>query len=264
MTARTSGFVVALVVALTLGWASPGAAETRNIDRTLPLSAAGAVTLDVHNGSIQVRTWDRPEVEVHVRIESHDSSSASRRRANQVSVDIEGSPDRVSIKSRMFERDTWSVWYLMFGDWADAPKVSYSITAPKGVRWRISDHNANAEIRDVNAALDVSTHNGSVRVVNLGGPLALSMHNGYANIDFASFTSDSRIATHNGTVELAMPAASRFAVDARGHHIHVSSDFPVAIRSSDFGRRDVSGSVNGGGPKLQLTAHNGGFRIRSK
>jgi len=253
-----------VLAVLTLGCASLAGAETRNIDRTLPLTAGGAVTLDVHNGSIQVRTWDRPEVEVHVRIESHDSSSASRRRANQVAVDIDGSPDRVSIKSRMLDRDTWGIWYLMFGDWADAPQVHYSITAPKRARWRISDHNANAEIRDVNATLDVSTHNGSVRVVNLGGPLALSMHNGYANVDFASFTGDSRIATHNGTVELAMPASSRFALDARGHHIHVSSDFPVAMRSADFPGRDVSGSINGGGPKLQLTAHNGGFRIRSK
>src|SRR5204863_7829794 len=111
---------------------------------------------------------------------------------------------------------------------------------------------AKAEIRDVNAPLEVSTHNGSVRVLNLGGRLELSMHNGYANVDFASFTKDSRISAHNGTVELAMPASSKFNLNSRGNHIRVNSDFPVNVRSSNFGRDDVSGSVNGGGPDLRF------------
>ena len=66
MIARLAGFAAALI----LGGAPFVAAETKNIDRTVPLSAAGTVTLEAHNGSIVVRTWDRPEVEIHVRITS--------------------------------------------------------------------------------------------------------------------------------------------------------------------------------------------------
>ena len=260
MIARLAGFAAALI----LGGASFVAAETKNIDRTVPLSAAGTVTLEAHNGSIVVRTWDRPEVEIHVRIESHGPSSVARYRVSQSTVDIDSSPDHVSIKGRTFDRDSWSFWSVLFGDWADFPDFSYTITAPKGARWRIQDHNARAEIRDVNAPLEVATHNGSVRVVNLGGPLELSMHNGYANVDFTSFTKDSRISAHNGTVELAMPASSKFNLNSRGNHMRVNSDFPVTVRSSASGRNDVNGSVNGGGPDLRFTAHNGSLRVRSK
>ena len=56
-------------------------------------------------------------------------------------------------------------------------------------------------MRDVNGAIEVGTHNGSVWAANLGGPLDLNMHNGDAHIDFASFTHESRIETHNGTVD---------------------------------------------------------------
>jgi DUF4097 and DUF4098 domain-containing protein YvlB len=260
MIARTFGAAAALI----FGVASLGAAETRNIDKTLPLSAAGAVSLDTHNGSIAVRTWDRPQVEVHVRIESHGLSSVARYRLDDVKVDIDGTPDRVSIKTRWLDRSASSLWSLIGFSWMDTPELSYAIMAPRGARWQVDTHNAKAEIRDVNAPLQISTHNGAVRVVNLGGPIDLSMHNGYANVDFASFNQDSRINTHNGTVELALPASSRFNVDARGHHIHVASAFPVVTRTSDSARGDVAGSINGGGPSLHLTAHNGAFRISSK
>ena len=264
MTARTSGIALALI----LSGASLCAADTKNIDKTLPLNALGAVTLEAHNASIQVRTWDRSEVEIHVRIEAGGTSYVARRRFNEMTVAIEGSQDLVSIRSRTNELGDWG-WWSWFGDWDSSPRVQYTITAPRGARWRISDHNGKVDMRDVNGAVEIGTHNGSVWAANLGGPLELSMHNGDAHIDFASFTRGSRIATHNGTVELALPAASKFDLRSSGHNMHVDSDFAATVRSSnfgghDFGRHSVSGQVNGGGPELRITSHNGGFRLRSK
>jgi hypothetical protein len=261
MTTRTP--VIAL--ALSLFCASLYAADTKNIDRTLPLRATGAVTLDAHNGSIQVRTWDRAEIEVHVRIEAGGTSSDDRRRFNETTVEIDGSSDSISIRSRTPDSDGWSWWSWLghLGNWGNSPQVHYAITAPRTARWKIRDHNSKAEIHDVNAALELDTHNGSVWVVNLSGPLELNMHNGDAHIDFASFTRNSRIDTHNGTVELALPASSRFEFHSDGHNMHVDSDFPVMVRSS-YGQHNVNGPVNGGGPELRITSHNGRFRLRSK
>jgi len=259
MTARTS----LIALALALGCAPLYAANTKNIDKTLPLTAHGAVTLDAHNGSIQIRTWDRAEIQIHVRIDAGGTSALARHRFSETTVEIDGSPDRISIKSKLPYGDGWG-WWFWWGDGDSSPDVQYTITAPRTARWTIRDHNAKAEIRDVNAAVELDTHNGSVWVANLGGPLELSMHNGHARIDFASFTHDSRIETHNGTVELALPASSRFQLHSNGHHMRVDSDFPVTVRSSEHGRPNVDGQVNGDGPNLRLTSHNGGFRLRSK
>ena len=174
--------------------------------------------------------------------------SYARHRFNETTVEMSGSADRVSIASKVPDSEGWSLWSLIgnWGDWDSAPDIQYTITAPRTARWKIRDHN------------------GSVWAANLGGPLELNMHNGDAHIDFASFTRDSHIATHNASVELALPASSKFELHSTGHNMRVSSDFPVTVRSSDYGRHNVDGQVNGGGPSLRLTSHNGGFRLRSK
>jgi Putative adhesin len=260
MTARTAG--IALVV--TLGAATLYAADTRNIDRTLPLGASGTITLDTHNGAIAVRTWDRPDVEIHVQIAQRGSSAAAHQRFTDTTVDIDGAPNLVSIRSK--ELDNWG-WLVAWTAWDyqdNSPEIRFTITAPRTARWRIRTHNGKADIRDVAAALEFDTHNGSVWIANLSGPLDLHMHNGDAHVDFASFTQASRISSHNGTAEVTLPASSKFRVESIGHRMQMQSDFPVTMRSSDFGRHHVEGQVNGGGPELHLASHNGSFRLRSK
>src|SRR5215471_10696467 len=137
MTAQTLGLSVALV----LGCASLGIAETKSIDRTLPLSATGTLELDAHNGSIQVRTWDRAEVEVHVRIEWL-GVSASSYRFRETTVNIDGSPDPVSIRWHPSDRYGWNLWSLFEGGWT-GPDVHYNVTAPRNARIEIRSHNAD-------------------------------------------------------------------------------------------------------------------------
>jgi hypothetical protein len=255
---------IGLAVALALMHASFAAAEVKSIDRTLPLSATGTVSVDAHNGSIQVHTWDRPQIEVHVRID-WPGISASSYQFRDTTVDVSGTADRVSITWIPADRYGWSLWSLFDGSWS-GPSVSYTITAPRTARLEIRTHNANTDIHDVNAAVRIGTHNGVVRVAKLAGPLELAMHNGWARVEFAAFRQDSRIATHNGTVEVALPADSKFNLDSRGHHMFVNSDFQLTTRAS-YDRRpwqNVSASVNGGGPSLHVISHNGSLRLQSK
>ena len=255
-----------LTLALVLCAAPLYAADTKNIDKTLPLNANGAVTLATHNGSVQIRTWDRSDLEVHVQIEAHGTSSDARRRFEETTADIDGSRDIVSIKTRTPDLSGYGLWsWLMSsGDWDTSPEIRYTINAPRTARWTIRNHNAKLDLRDVSAAVDLATHNGSVWAANLNGPLALSMHNGDAHIDFASFTRESHISTHNASVEVALPASTKFDLHSSGHNVHVQSDFPATVRASDFGGHSISSQVNGGGPELRLTAHNGSFRLQSK
>lgn len=241
---------------MTLACAGGYAADTKNVAKTLPLNPDGRVTLEAHNGSIQVRTWDRAEIEIHARIEAAGSSAGDIRRFDETSVEIGGSPDAVRIKSKLPE-NCCSFWS------GSNPQIHFTVTAPRAARWTIRNHNAKTNMRDITAALDIQTHNGDVRVVNLSGPLSLTMHNGSANVEFASFEAPSRIAMHNGSVELALPRDSRFELRSSTHRGHVESDFPLLARAR--GRNGyVEGSVNGGGPALRLNAHNGRFRLRSK
>jgi DUF4097 and DUF4098 domain-containing protein YvlB len=118
-------------------------------------------------------------------------------------------------------------------------------------------------VHDVHAALSISTHNGGIEVSGLAGALELDTHNGNARVQFASLTGESSVETHNGDVELVMPAASRFNLQTSAHNGRVHSDFSVTTRNIGRRRDNVDGTVNGGGPALRLSTHNGNFRLRA-
>jgi hypothetical protein len=232
------------VTVLALGCASLAAAETKNIDKTLPLSAKGTLELQVHNGTIQVRTWDKPQVDVHVHIDWLGLPASSSRFPT---VDISGSTDRVSVRWNRPDAYNGSFWSLLDGSWGPT-EVRYEITVPKSARLEIHNHNASTDIRDFSGPLDLSTHNGRTRV------------------DFSSFTQNSRVVMHNGSVEFDLPKDSRFNFDSTGHHAYVTSDFSPVVRATYHGRGDnnVAGAVNGGGADLRIVSHNATVRLHSK
>jgi hypothetical protein len=90
------------------------------------------------------------------------------------------------------------------------------------------------------------------------------MHNGHAEVEFAAFTAGSSVDTHNATVELTLPANSKFDLHTDGHNSTLNSDFAVLTRMSGSRRQSLQGPVNGGGPSLRLSSHNGQFRLRSR
>ena len=244
---------------LLFGCVAAYGADTKNVDKTVPLSASGSVTLESHNGSIQVHTWDRAEVEIHARIESGGSSRDDRRRFDQTTVEIDATSDSVRITSK-YPDWGWS-W---FGSGGNSPQIHYTITAPATARWTVRNHNASLEMRDVQAALNLDTHNGSARIVNLGGPLEVNGHNGKYYVDFSTFKG-ATLDMHNGAAEMLLPSSSKFDLRSSSHNGSVDSDFAVLTRAN--GRRsrdDIEGSVNGGGPSLRLSFHNGYVRLRSK
>ena len=243
-----------LVAALLLGQSSAGTTTTKNVDRTVPLPPTGSVTLQTHNGSIDVRTWDRQQVEIHARIEAGGTSAEDTRRFKETTVEIVSTSDSVWITSRYPSVSWW------FGN---NPSISYTITAPKSARWTIRDHNAHAEIRDLRAALTIATHNGSLRVTDFDGPLQVNAHNGTVIADFASFRG-ADITTHNGSVELALPSGTAFNLHADTRHASVQSDFPVVVHT--WGRRggSLDAVVSGGGPLLHFSSHFGQLRLVSK
>ncbi len=234
-----------------------GAADSKTVDKTLPLPSTGSVSIETHNGSVTVNTWDRPEIQIHAVIEMNSgfgSSDADRRRFSDTRVNIIGSGDTVSIKSE-YPPSNWTN--------GANPEIHYTISAPRTARWSVRTHNSRVAVHDLHAALSVTTHNGQIDVSGLAGALDLDTHNGQVRVQFASLTGASSVDTHDGDVELVMPAASRFNLQTSAHNGRVQSDFAVTTRT--IGRRDahVDGAVNGGGPTLRLTTHNGNFRLRA-
>ncbi len=250
-------FTVTLASVL-LACASLYAADSKTVEKTLPLAATGSVTIETHNGSITVHTWARPQIEIHARIEIASWSGfsiADRRRFDETKVDIDSFGDSVRIKSN-YPLVDWSL--------GSNPDIHYTITAPRTASLRIRDHNSRIEVHDLNAALSISTHNSRVIVDGLAGSLQLDAHNGDARVEFASFTASSSVDTHDGDVELVLPTNSKFDLHSTGHNASLQSDFHIMTHAIGQRGGNAVGTVNGGGEVLRINSHNGRFRIRAK
>lgn len=219
------------------------------------------MTLETHKGSIQVTTWDRTEVEIKARIEAEANSSMDRRRFDGTDVSIDASADSVHIRTQYPDFK----WCYDFDDNGNNPDVRYTIRMPRTGRLMIRDHRSNTEISDLAGALSLQTHRGVARVHNLAGPLNLDTHRGDITVDFASFSGESKVTTHRGTINLAIPKNSRFDIETDyGRHAAVETDFPMITRLAGGRFGKVRGSVNGGGPALRIDTFRGDIRIHAK
>lgn len=242
-----------LAIALLLLCSTTAFAADRRIHRSLDLTASGRLSLSSHNGTITITTWNRPTVDIDARIE--DVGNADD--VNAVQVEIEGGGNSVRVETnydRIPERYSW------FGIDRELPPVHYTISVPATSALEITDHNADVRITGMQGDVRVSAHNGSVELVDQGGAANIDAHNATIRAAFTRFDRNSSFETHNGEITLRLPSAARFNVNASGHHLDFESDFPVTAHR--FARDEYVGGVNGGGPELRISTHNGGVRLR--
>jgi hypothetical protein len=107
--------------------------------------------------------------------------------------------------------------------------------------------------------LDFETGSGDIHVQNIAGEL--KAHTGSGSIEAqGQQTGDWDINTGSGGIRVRLPEASKFTLMARTSSGSVSTDFPLTIQGT-VNKRELSGSVNGGGPRLELHTGSGSIHI---
>lgn len=67
--------------------------------------------------------------------------------------------------------------------------------------------------------------------------------------------------THSGRVEIRIPSGSAFDLEAKTFSGSINSDFDITI-SGKISKREIRGSVNGGGANVKLSAFSGSIHIK--
>jgi DUF4097 and DUF4098 domain-containing protein YvlB len=88
--------------------------------------------------------------------------------------------------------------------------------------------------------------------------------NGGVQMDFASVGGDVRISTTNGGIRIELPTDAKATLDINCVNGGIDIDERFAVQASDVSRRRVSGTMNGGGPRVSAQSVNGGIRIRTR
>jgi hypothetical protein len=107
---------------------------------------------------------------------------------------------------------------------------------------------------------EASTNSGSIRLTGLRGSVRASTSSGTLHVQ-GEPTSDWRLSSSSGSVTIQLAGKQAFALDAHSNSGRIATDYPVTV-GGIINRREVRGSVNGGGPLLHVRTSSGGIHIR--
>jgi Toastrack DUF4097 len=224
--------------------------------KTYPLSENGRVEVANTNGFIKVEAGERSDVEVHAeRIARGATVESANQLLKSVEIVEEASPDRVRLESRRrggagFGRGGW--------------EVQYTLRVPARAQVELRTTNGDVTAVGLAQATRLATTNGAINGRRLEGEVRASTTNGGVDIELASVTQPVRVSTTNGGVSIQLPsnAKANVHVECTNGGINVS-DLNLEVEG-ELTRRRVSGRMNGGGPRVEVSTTNGGITISAK
>lgn len=295
MTARQNGVGVtgAALMALALTGCTVNVnteGATASETHTFKVGAAPKVTLDTFDGSIEVHSWDRPEVEVIVEKQAQDDSLLQQ-------IVVEQSQDGDAVTLRVRGPAASSYDGIQIGV-IYSPGAKLRVALPKSVTLDIRSGDGSITVEDVSGTVTMrsgdgsivglrvsgdvraSTDDGSIRlrettgkvdvqtldgsVVVTGTFTALRAKTGDGSVRVAAETgsaieSDWFIDTEDGSVEVRLPDGVSAVVDAATSNGSIRSNYPgLTVPDAP----DGEGERRDDGRQLKATLGQGGHTLR--
>jgi DUF4097 and DUF4098 domain-containing protein YvlB len=242
---------------------------TEDFKYSYALNQNARLSVESFNGSIEVASWDRNEVEV-----AGTKYASSSDLLKEIKVDITNSPEFVTVRAHRPKGDDG--WWGRGG-----AGVKMTIRVPRKVKLdRLASSNGAIRIENIEGDARVTTSNGAIRVANLKGRLEATTSNG--KVEASGITggaiakssngaiemSFSRLpdqgveaSTSNGAITIRLPEGVNADLRATTSNASVSSDYDVTTRGS-IGKNRLEGRIGDGGALIRLSSSNGAIRIQ--
>src|SRR5580692_10276959 len=247
MARRALGIAAFLTLVLATASAVPCFAISKEFNQTYPLQPGGSFELQNVNGTVDVQTWDRDEVEVHaVKTAKHQESDLAL-----VSIDVDAKPDSVMVTTRYPQNEGVEV------------AVEYVVHVPRCAHVEhLGTVNGTLRIAGVEAIEDLRTVNGNIEVYEGGGSIHARTTNGNVHLELLHLQAKNGAVaeTTNGSLLLAVPADTQADVEARCLNGSFFSELPLALESTQH-PRETHGKFGKGGASIKLHTINGGIRV---
>src|SRR6266446_3749869 len=236
-----------LVLILTVVFAVPGFAITKEFNQTYPLQPGGSFELQNVNGTVEVEGWDRDTIEIRaVKTAKHRESDLEL-----VSIDVDAKPSAVSVSTRYPQNEGVEV------------AVEYKVHVPHCAHVEhLGTVNGTLRVSGIEAVEDLRTVNGNIEVYEGGGSVHAHTTNGNVHLELLHVQDKNGAVaeTTNGSVLLAVPADTQADLETRCLNGNFSSELPVAFEST-LKPREMHGRLGRGGAPIRLHTVNGGIRL---
>jgi len=255
----------------------------------------GSVAVENEEGSITIDAWDRDSVAYEARLVSEQDADD----VEQAVIEIDRFNERLSLASNFEAVEAeWSFGPEVFGYGVSHPAVHYTLTVPRTAEVSVDDQASTIAVTGLAAALRVDTHEGRVQVRKQKGPVRVDTHEGRVSMttvdgDLNVDTHEGRVSvqglrgrllfdtqagtaeigidslaavdieSHEGDVMLATPRDSGFDLSADlDEDASLKGDFAIRPLRTEDG--NYEGRLQGGGPLVHLSSHEGDIVLRSR
>jgi hypothetical protein len=227
--------------------AVPCFAISKEFNQTYPLPPGGSFELQNVNGTVDVQSWDRDEVEVRaVKTAKHKESDLEL-----VSIEVDAKRDSVSVTTRYPQNEGVEV------------AVEYIVHVPHCAHVEhLGTVNGTLRVAGVEGVEDLRTVNGNIEVYEGGGSVHAHTTNGNVHLELLRVQDKNGAVaeTTNGSLLLAVPADTQADLEARCLNGNFSSELPLALESMQR-PRETRGKLGKGGVPIRLHTINGGIRV---
>jgi hypothetical protein len=243
-------------------------------DKRFEVSGRPDVALATFDGSIEVRSWERPEVLVVVEKRGYSKASAA-----SIEIHTEQKGAHIVVEATMPKN-------TVFGSWWHRPlgaKLIVSLPASSDVTAQTGD--GSIDIEHINGKLALHSGDGRVRGRDLGGELTVRTGDGSVAADGAftnvhAQTGDGRVTiraapgsvpsadwdieTGDGSVTIELPANFNGELDAQTGDGRVRlQDISVSNVSGEIQRGSARGRIGSGGRTLRVRTGDGSITLRA-
>jgi len=255
---------------------NPLAAQSRNIDQTVPLKPGGLLRLEATKGSVRLTSWDRPDVQIRARIEADPKAPPDyrQRSVDATSVDITSAANVVSIRSN------YDLLPLDSNEWQPAPFIHYEILAPRHLdldleldrsnttlagfegRTVIDTDRSELDARDLSGDLRLEIDRGGNSRIAFAGAVAIDSDRTNLSVGLARLQSTSSLHINRGDAEVILTPGVGLTLETRvTRRAGFRTNLPMTVREWTSGR-GPSGEINGGGPRFDIQADRGQVNLR--
>ena len=149
-------------------------------------------------------------------------------------------------------------------------EIEWTVKVPKGIVVDFRTVNGGVRMTGLSGEIHAKTTNGGVRGTKLViGSLEASVVNGGIEIELDApldSTDTVEVTTVNGGVQFSMPSESKASITARAVNggVRAAEELKIQREESDGereSRRRLTGTMNGGGARVNISTTNGGVRL---
>jgi len=258
-------------------------------EKRFTVSGTPSVSATTFDGSIQIQSWDNPDVLVEI-----EKRGPTRAALDQIEVRTSQNGDAITVEAHRPARHTVHMFGLNV-----SPSARLIVWVPKRADIRARSGDGSVSIERVNGKLEVHTGDGSVRANQITGDLNLSTGDGSITVDDAEgrlevdtgdgsvnvsgklgivrlhsgdgsivyhaepgtkMDDDWEVTTGDGAVTLYLPADFAAELDAHTGDGSIRNDLQSADQEANHG--SLRTRIGAGGKQLRIRTSDGSIRLR--